>query len=1157
MEFRILGPLDVVDAGRSLDLGGQKQRALLTYLLLHRHEPVSTDRLVTELWVEPAPPTAAKVVQVYVSRLRRLLGERTIERRASGYVLDVVPDQVDADRFERLVDGATHSEASQAARTLREALALWRGPALADLGDEPFAAAESRRLEERRLHALEERIEADLALGRHAELVAELDALVVEHPLRERPRGQLMLALYRSGRQADALAAYRELAQALREQLGLAPSPALRRLEQRILTQDPMLELAEETAAEQGGFVGRERELGRLLNRLARAFQGEGSVFLVSGEPGVGKTRLAEELSARARRRGALVLVGRCWEAGGAPSYWPWVQALRGCRTARGGPRLPAQLGGGAGWIAALVPELTELVGTRQGAAGADFEGGRFRLFQAVVTLLGAVAADDPVLLVLEDLHAADPPSLLLLEFLAAQLADMRVLVVATHRDVDPPLGEPLSRTLAELRRQPVVRSLPLAGLDREAVARMIELRTGRAPDERDVAAIHGRTEGNPLFVGELVRLLDAPGEEPAIPEGVRTTIRRRLGRLPEECRSLLSLAAVLGREFELAALELMATRPAAELLPALQPALAARLVIEIRGGYGRPVRLRFSHALVREVLYDELPPARRVELHREAGESLERLYATDPEPHLAELAHHFAEAAIAGDRAKALDYTRRAGDRSAALLAYEEAARLFNAALRLLGAEGREQSVTGCELLLELGDALARSGDESAAKRTFLQAAAAARALGAPPLLARAALGYGGRFLWARAGSDRELVDLLREALAAIGNEPSIARVRLLGRLAGALRDQHEREERDALSREAVDAARQLGDHATLSYALDARITAILWPENAPQRLELADELLLIAARVGDRERLLQAHYSRLFALLDLGDLAQVHSELEVVAALARELRQPAHLWFAVVTDATLALFEGRFVEAERLIDEAAALGERAQRSDAVLSRRVQLFTLGWQRGDLDGLESMLRQSLADYPARPMFRCMLTLLQAELGDESSARRELDALAADRFGALPLTNEWLFSMGFLAEAAARIRHGDAAATIHELLLPHSALNASTADYIATGSVARPLGLAATAIGDRGPAAAHLEDALEANARMGAVPWTARTQLDLAVALMERRTWGDLERARTLLGACVPVLRGLGMRLCVERAESLEARVLRGRPTKPV
>jgi DNA-binding SARP family transcriptional activator len=1156
MEFRILGPLDVVDAGRSLDLGGQKQRALLTYLLLHRREPVSTDRLVTELWPGPAPPTAAKVVQVYVSRLRRLLGERTIERRASGYVLDVMPDQVDAERFERLVDGATHTETSQAARTLREALSLWRGPALADLGDEPFAAAESRRLEERRLHALEERIEADLALGRDAELVAELEALVAEHPLRERPRGQLMLALYRSGRQADALAAYRELALALREQLGLDPSPALRRLEQQILRQDPMLELPDETAAEQGGFVGRERELGHLLNRLARAFQGEGSMFLVSGEPGVGKTRLAEELSARARRRGALVLVGRCWEAGGAPSYWPWVQALRGCRTASGGQRLPEQLGGGAGWIAELVPELAELLGTQQGA-GVDFEGGRFRLFQAVVTLLGAVAADDPVLLVLEDLHAADPPSLLLLEFLAAQLADMRVLVVATHRDVDPPLGEPLSRTLAELRRQPVVRPLPLAGLDRQAVARMIELRTGRAPDERDVAAIHGRTEGNPLFVGELVKLLDAPGEEPAIPEGVRTTIRRRLGRLPEECRSLLSLAAVLGREFELAALELMATRPAAELLSALQPALAARLVIEMRGGDGRPGRLRFSHALVREVLYDELPPARRVELHREAGESLERLYATDPEPHLAELAHHFAEAAIADDRAKALDYTRRAGERAAALLAYEDAARLFNAALQLLGAEGREHSATRCELLLGLGDALARSGDESAAKRTFLQAAAAARAQRAPPLLAGAALGYGGRFLWARAGSDRELVDLLREALAAIGNEPTITRVRLLGRLAGALRDQHEREEREALSREAVHAARRLGDPATLSYALDARITAILWPENARQRLELADELLLIAARVGDRERLLQAHYSRLFALLDLGDLAQVHSELEVVAALARELRQPAHLWFAVVTDATLALFEGRFAEAEPLIDQAAALGERAQRSDAVLSRRVQLFTLGWQRGDLDGLESMLRQSLADYPARPMFRCMLALLQAELEDESSARRELDALAADRFGALPLTNEWLFSMGFLADAAARIRHADAAATIHELLLPHSALNASTADYIATGSVARPLGAAAMAIGDSGAAAAHLEDALEANARMGAAPWTARTQLDLAAALMERRTRGDLERARTLLGACIPVLRRLGMRLCVERAESLEARVLRGRPTKPV
>jgi YVTN family beta-propeller protein len=248
VEFRILGPVEAQEGERPLDLGGRKQRALLALLLLDRGEVVSTDRLIAALWPERPPPAAQKALQVYVSRLRKALGDGLLETRAGGYAILLAPDQLDSDRFERMLEEARDflatGDPERAAVTLRDALSLWRGSPLADFAYEPFAASEIARLEELRLGTLEERIEADLALGREAELVPELEALVREHPLRERLRAQLILALYRSGRQVEALAAYQELRRARVEELGLEPSRPLQQLEQAILRQDPELELA-------------------------------------------------------------------------------------------------------------------------------------------------------------------------------------------------------------------------------------------------------------------------------------------------------------------------------------------------------------------------------------------------------------------------------------------------------------------------------------------------------------------------------------------------------------------------------------------------------------------------------------------------------------------------------------------------------------------------------------------------------------------------------------------------------------------------------------------------------------------------------------------------------------------------------------------------
>jgi DNA-binding SARP family transcriptional activator len=246
MEFRLLGPLEVVERDRPVALGGVKQRSLLAVLLLHANQVVSADRLMDELWGDAPPPTAAKSIQVHVSRLRKELGDGRVSTRAPGYVLHIDPSELDLARFDQLVDEASRADPRSGAQKLRQALALWRGPALADLAYEPFAQTEIARLEELRLAALERRIDADLAAGRHAQLVGELEALAAEHPLRERLRCQLMLALYRSARQAEALDAYREARRALSEQLGLEPSEELKQLEQAILRHDPSLDLPSE-----------------------------------------------------------------------------------------------------------------------------------------------------------------------------------------------------------------------------------------------------------------------------------------------------------------------------------------------------------------------------------------------------------------------------------------------------------------------------------------------------------------------------------------------------------------------------------------------------------------------------------------------------------------------------------------------------------------------------------------------------------------------------------------------------------------------------------------------------------------------------------------------------------------------------------------------
>ena len=738
MEFRILGPLEAGDGRTLLPLGPRKQRAVLAFLLLNANHAVSVERLVDELWGDEPPASAVKAIQSYVSRLRKVLPDGTLRTRPAGYVVEIQPEELDLRVFEReLSEGnraLAEGKVAVASASLRRALGRWRGSALTEFVSEPFAVSEGPRLEEVRLFALEGRIDADLALGHHADLVSELESLVSQHPLRERFVGQLMLALYRSGRHAEALAAYREARRLLVEELGIEPSRSLHELERAILRQDSSLDLpslaragneaapvdeardlaSSSTGGRLGGFVGRLEELERLRNSLECALTGNGRLVMLSGEPGIGKTRIAVELAAHAESRGVRVLWGRCYEREGAPPYWPWVQAIRAYIDTCDPEVLRSALRGQTA-AAELVPQIAELLPDLEPAvAPVDANEARFRLLDSLATFLKRASQTHPLMVVLDDLHAGDAGSLLLLEFVARELADSHLLVIGTYRDEELPQGHPLPETLAELRRDRLVERLPLRGLTEADVARFIKESIGLVPPRDLVRAVYRQADGNPLFMTEVVRLLleeggltpermrSHEGWSVRIPEGIRQVIGRRLKRLSEHCRGVLTIGSVIGREFGFHLLHELTDEISEErVLELLDEAVAARIIDELPGAVGR---YQFTHTLIQETLADELSRTGRARLHARVAQAFEELYGFEAEAHAAELAHHFGEAEVLLGPEKLIRYSLLAGEAALATHAYEQALTHFERAHA--AKDGRPVDDEAAAILFGLGRA-------------------------------------------------------------------------------------------------------------------------------------------------------------------------------------------------------------------------------------------------------------------------------------------------------------------------------------------------------------------------------------------------------------------------------------------------------------------
>jgi DNA-binding SARP family transcriptional activator len=1003
IEYRVLGPLEVHGENGPLPLGGAKQRALLALLLLNANRIVSRERLIDDLWGDEPPETAVTMVQIYVSRLRKVLPAGGLLTRAPGYLLAAEPETIDLQRFEQLLAGGRKAlaagDSERASRSLRKALELWRGPPLAEFS-EPFARAEGSRLEDLHLSALEERLEADLGRGRENVMVAELEALVAEYPHRERLRAQLMVALYRSGRQAEALASYRDARAAL-EELGIEPSEQLRKLERAILNQDltllapPPLIGGEITLPGQlrvsspFPFVGRDDELGHLRSLLQRVEDGGGGqVALVGGEAGSGKTRLVRELAREAAADGTLVLYGSCDPVYTAP-YQPFVNALDYLVRVADPTALTDCLGDGRGELARLLPELGS-----PSAPAADPETERLRVDTAVLGLLARVSRQRPLLVVIDDIHWADASSVHLLLHLARAIAGANLLLLATHRDRSEDERPEFVDALAGLARIDGLTRVAVSGLSDGDVAELIRQLTG-ASDAGAIATlaadVRSLTDGIPFFLCELWRLLgDAelieisdgaprltrPLAEVGSPDSVRDVVHYRLSRLAPRSTAMLELAAVIGGQFELRLLQEALQTDA--LASSVDEALHSGTIEEIPG---TDLSYRFAHEIVRRALYDRLSGIRRAELHLHVGEALERVYHDD-ERLVPELARHFTAAAPLGGVERAVSYNLRAAAQATATFSYEEAARRLTTARKLGIADERVRG----RAELDLARALWITGDPEPAAAVLDDALESALAAGDEQNEWYVRL--------ERAGVRRDrdpdkLATLARsaaEVFARLDDDLGLARAQRRIALAASERCAFGEAAREC--EVALAHAIEAGDGQEETRIVDALCTALLYgPQPAGDGIARCRELLERAVNPMTRAVILSS-LAGLEAMTGRVDAAR--AAYRTAGAIYSELELPFFLAGLSSISGPIELLAGNPVGAARMLRTGIQLlGDQAG-GDAVAYRSALLALALVAKGNRD---EAVRALGAATPVRLMTRIAHAIAAARTyGDASIAR---------------------------------------------------------------------------------------------------------------------------------------------------------------------
>jgi eukaryotic-like serine/threonine-protein kinase len=910
-----------------------------------------------------------------------------------------------------------------------------------------------------------------------------------------------------------------------------------------------------------GVFVGRQREMGELKAALEDVLSGRGRMVMLVGEPGIGKTRTAQELATFAGLRGCQVVWGRCHESRGAPPYWPWIHVIRSYVKEREPEKLSSEMGSGAADIAEIVSDVKErLPGLEPATQINDPEQARFRLFDSIASFLKSASISKPLVIILDNLHWGDKPSLLLLEFLAPELANSRLMIIGTYRDVDLSRQHPLSETLGELTRERLFERVLLRGLSRDDVERFIELVSGIIPPKSLVQSVYTQTEGNPLFVTEVVRLLVQEGQlsqkpeadrdswEVRIPEGVREVIGRRLNKLSERCNQTLTIAAVIGREFEMRQLarlfddtsEASGQRMSEDrLLEVIEEGLAARVIEELPDSVGV---YQFTHALIQQTFFNELTTTRRVRLHARIFEVLEELYGDSVEAHTVELAYHAAEAESLIGPEKLVRYSQMAGDRAFSAYAYEEALANYERGLTAKGVSltGTEQAQDAETAALLFGAGRARTGtlefyqlSETVESLTrafdyYAEVGDIDRTVSvATHLPPGGIIGLPGMF------------QLVTRALELVPSDSHNA-----GRLLSlhgrnlAMAESDYAGANAAFNRALAIARREKNN--TLEMGVLGNISQVEFHyfngqasvDNGLRAIDLAQK-----ANRPDAEMLARTFTSLGFALI--GDVKAMRLQAEALLAHSEKVRSRVLASTAFWTNQLVASYCGEWQAAREFSDR----GLTAAPHDARLLGTRPI--LECQVGNFDQAQTYsvrLVEVMRLVPPGPTFEytyCALTIPVV-----ASFTGELGQLDAAKEAA-----EIVISSSATPSLVAGARSGLAVMAVlqndtEEAERQYSALQPTRGTVMRNGGVTdRLLGQLAHTMGNVDDAQTHFEDALTFCRKSGSRPDLAWSLSDYADMLLERNGEGDDDRATTMLDEALAISSELGMRPLMERVLS--------------
>lgn len=1157
IEVRLLGRFAVLRDGVELPATAFRQRlvrTLIRILLSRRGEFVSRDFLTEALWPGKAPADPGANLRVLITLARKAIGDSSLlQASAGGYAFSAADEcVVDAEIFLGQLQAAQEALArgknEDALGAFRYALENWGGEPLAEDAYEDWAQDYRSRLLRAHLHALEGAAASALEMSEPLEAVAWAEQAAVHEPLRERSHTLLIEALANSGDTARALTVYEEFRHRLADDLGLDPSAETQVLQLRILRgelagQQPdlvQLPLPSALSVESSrAFVGRTDALQAAAGLIAGSPQDRLNVLWILGEPGIGKTRLATEIARQVHSARGVALFGRCSEELDVP-YQPFLEALQWYVPRVPDRELAYRLGSSPAELMRLVPEIGARVPGLEALRSMSPEIEQHRLFEAVRTWLAAAGGNEPLVLVLDDLHWANRPTLALLGHVARSAEPSSVLLIGTARNTSPDENERLAALIEELGRSGAPTSrLELIGLSVEDVGELVAAVAGRSLDDRlqRVAKdLHGETAGNPLFVDSLLQALSTqpPGHSPrgSLPE----TVAQRVARLPEEVASFLRTASVAGLDFDLRVVAQAAGRDEQAAIEAFENGTEAGLLEEDGAN-----RFRFRHGLVRSALREQLSQARRVRVHLRMGEALESVYRDQLDNHANALAYHFFEAVPAGGAAKAYRYTLLAAERATQLLSHGQAVEAYGQALELLDGLDGTGPFARYEVLIARSEAQRRSGDVIGALGTLRAAADQAASLGAFEQLAGAAVSFEETTFWLGA-PENDALELIQGAEQALPTEDSPLRALTLAGLSRALVN-CDRAEGAERSHQALAMAERLGDPVTSFQVHFRTAKSTLRVEQAEDGAALWMELSKKARELGDTDAYLLGLGQTIWATAMLGDLAMADELFEEYCRPVVQLRQPKWECWLDVFGALRSLIAADLEAAEKSLLRAQQVGERFGWGREGLYG-VAMFLIRREHGRLGDLAPVVQAAVRMNPAEAFWRPGLAVLFAEMGRLDDARREYEAVLAEESAGLSAGGAWELNLGLLTEACAALGDTARAPWFLEQLLPcRGRLLVFLLSAVCLGPADRLLGMMASMAGRADDAERWHRSGIEIARRIDSPLWIAHCLHDYALHLQP----SDRPGARRMLAEAAALcqehrLDGLGQKVQRLRAD---------------